>query len=72
MTGHNLIIRCSLCKSEQTIQLPDHTEDESRTFAALLDGTSDFYVKSPRDSDDSTIGRCVQCGGRIDCEVVKT
>jgi len=72
MPGYTLIVRCLLCKGEQVVQLPDHTEEEARMFGALLDGSSDFYVKSPRDSDDSTIGRCVQCGGRIDCEVVKT
>lgn len=41
----------------------------ARHLAGLMDGTSDFYVHSPRGDDSSLIGRCGICGSQIDCKV---
>lgn len=37
------------------------------TFAALLDGSSEFYVHKP--GPNSPIGKCAICGGQIECHV---
>lgn len=72
MADYTVVVRCSVCKGEDHIQLKGYGEKEAKDFAALLDGTSDFFVVSPRDPEVPTIvSRCVQCGGLIDCEVVQ-
>lgn len=48
---------------------------ENRDFvehlAGLLDGTSSFYVYSPRDypADNSPVAKCMTCGAWINCRV---
>lgn len=41
----------------------------AKHLAGLMDGTSDFYVNSPRGDDSSLIGRCGICRSQIDCTV---
>ena len=72
MADYTVVVRCSVCKGEDHIQLQGYGEKEAKDFAALLDGTSPFFVASPRAPDAITIvSRCVQCGGIIDAEVIQ-
>ena len=41
----------------------------AKHLAGLMDGTSDFYVNSPRGDASSLIGKCGICGSQIDCTV---
>jgi len=69
---YTVVVRCSLCKSEDHIQLKDYDEAQAKSIGGLLDGTSPFYVNSPRDQDAVTVvARCVLCGGVLDSEVVQ-
>ena len=69
---YTVVVRCTICKGEDHLQLQGYDEERAKSVAALLDGTSPFYVHSPRDEDSSSvIARCVSCGGILDAEVVQ-
>jgi hypothetical protein len=53
---------------KQTIQVYGMAMEWAKAWAALMDGTSAFYVASPRGTD-SMIGKCGICGSQIDCTV---
>ena len=66
-----ILVRCTLCKGEDHIQLQDTDLATAQALVSLLDGSSTLYVSSPRHEHGSVVGRCVQCGGVIDAEVVE-
>lgn len=43
----------------------------AQQWAALMDGSSSFYIYPPRGTD-SAIGKCGICGAQIECEVIET
>ncbi len=71
MSGYTITASCTICKAKQTITLPDASEEGARRIAELMDGSSPLYVRSPREDQDSMIGRCAQCGGLFDCTVAE-
>jgi hypothetical protein len=53
---------------KQTVQVYGMAMEWAKAWAALMDGSSSFYVASPRGTD-SMIGKCGICGTQIDCTV---
>jgi hypothetical protein len=53
---------------KQTVQVYGMAMEWAKAWAALMDGSSSFYVASPRGTD-SMIGKCGICGTQIDCAV---
>lgn len=66
-----IVVHCTLCKGEDHLQLQSVDLATAKTLASLLDGTSSFFICSPRDQHGSVVARCVQCGGVIDAVVVE-
>jgi hypothetical protein len=56
---------------KQTVAVFGMATEWVKAWAALMDGTSPFYVASPRGTD-SMIGKCGICGSQIDCTVENT
>ena len=48
------------------------TKEEAKDFCGILDGSSPFFVHSPREPENqqTLIGRCVICGAIFDAQVV--
>ncbi len=66
---YSVDVRCADCggTAKLLFMASAFTREYVVTYAALLDGTSDRYVKPY--PTISPIGRCAICRGRIECEV---
>ena len=40
-------------------------------FARICDGSSEFFIKSPRGDPQSLIGKCGICKGQVTCTVME-
>lgn len=72
MTTEAPIILTAVCEEGhvQKLQIDGAMGMEwAQSLGGLMDGTSSFYIKSPRGDDSSLIGKCGICGSQINCKV---
>lgn len=68
MKGFEITVRCTSDKNHaKKLRLKEETKEYVDNLAALLDGTSQFYVLKP--GPLSPIGKCATCGGQVVCVV---
>lgn len=66
-----MTVTCQDCKGSQTISIEGMSLEMAKDYAAILDGSSDFFVYSPRGDANSLIGKCGVCKGQIDATVIE-
>lgn len=67
-SAHTLIATCEEGHTQQ-LHVDGMTREWAESLAGLMDGTSSFYIRSPRSDDSSLIGKCGICGSQINCKV---
>lgn len=66
------VVLTAICEEghKQSLQIGKGMSVEwALALAGLMDGTSSFYVHSPRCDESSLIGKCGICGSQINCKV---
>ena len=68
MKVYEITVRCANdIHHAKKLRLKNEVRDWVDQFAALIDGSSAFYILKP--GELSPIGKCATCGGQLRCEV---
>lgn len=72
MTTEAPFILSAICEEGHTQELMIDGSmgvEWAQSLAGLMDGTSSFYIRSPRGDDATLIGKCGICGAQFNCKV---